>query len=144
MFTKRCSAPFLISRSPNPVYLLSRSVITSASVAPSADTDFSPFVTGRRIVGTDTETLIKVLLVADAVTLTALVRIKCDRPSLAGCNVRCGLDDFPQISLRWFRSDDLPQNDFPQNDFHCLLAHLTLDDPVGAKFVRVGFAGGHQ
>src|SRR6478609_8055772 len=33
--------------------------VTSASVAPSAKTVFSPFVTGRRMVGTDTETLIK-------------------------------------------------------------------------------------
>src|SRR6478752_2760078 len=63
MFTNRCSEPFLISRSPSPLYLLSRSEITSARVAPSAETVFSPLVTGRRIVGTDTETLIGKLLV---------------------------------------------------------------------------------
>src|SRR6476620_12205218 len=136
MFTNRCSAPFLISRSPRPVYRLSRSVITSASVAPSAETVFSPFVTGRRMVGTDTETLIKISSLCDAMTVTALVdylighsslRVQCRsalgarRRSPVHCNVGTG-----------------------RNDFHRPLGHHAVDEPVGPKLRGVRRPGGHQ
>src|SRR6478672_4905020 len=123
MFTNRCSAPFLISRSPRPVYRLSKSVITSASVAPSAETVFSPFVTGRRMVGTDTETLIKISLLCGAVIVTTLViawsmvlrggatsAFDVHRPVV--CNV---------MSCR--------------NDFHRLLGDHPVNNPVGPKFL---------
>src|SRR6478735_7947303 len=132
MFTNRCSAPFLISRSPRPVYRLSRSVITSASVAPSAKTVFSPFVTGRRMVGTDTETLIKsprcAALCFSQRTLLPdrLIAFHCptsafDPRSAVFCNV-------------------MPC----RNDFDRLFGDHTVHDPVGPKLLGVRLPGGHQ
>ena len=133
MFTNRCSAPFLISRSPRPEYRLSRSVITSASVEPSAVTVFSPLVTGRRMVGTDTETLIVDLLVA-----VWLVTGWRSRVVVAQCrggpgrNVRRPLDRLSRRRRPVWTISTGSSVDHP------------VDDPVRAELVGVRLPGGHQ
>src|SRR6476620_7274598 len=135
MLTKRCSTPFLISLSPIPEYRLSRSVMTSESVAPSADTVFSPFVTGRRIVGTDTETLIKIssgLLLCLSQHLSARLWL------------------IRTIRRTWRRPERIPWGATSRaaglisDDLDGFFRHHAVPDPVRAELMGLRFTGGNQ
>src|SRR6476620_2642664 len=133
MFTNRCSEPFLISRSPSPLYLLSRSEITSARVAPSAETVFSPLVTGRRIVGTDTETLICCSLVASCC---------CAGASGAGDRLQAVVGG--SVTIVTDASTLSCNVGSARNDFHRLLGHRAVHDPVRPDLLGIRLPGRDQ